>query len=398
MKIVHIEDFFHPEAGYQLNLLSKYQALRGHKVVIITAEIESCPDYLTSFFGKKNIDQKDNLFSKSYNVKIIRMPIWTFYSGRAIFKECIFDTVEDEKPDLLYIHNNTSYIGIRYTLKIGKVTYPIIFDCHMLEMASENRFSSLFTWFYRKFITPIIIKSDTKVLKVVNDNYLKKILDIPEHLTPLSPLATDREHFQFSKEERKNLREQHGISEDDFVITYTGKLYKSKGSDLLCEAIKDKIDVEGKKVFFLVVGKAPNDEFGKGVEQGLSNSENTIIRYPTQPYTELPKFYSMSDCAVFPKQCSMSFFDMQAIGLPVILEDIEINRKRIEYGNGLLFNPGDTQDLRRRIKQIASLNKKEFYAFRENALSYSKTHGSDYGKVVEDLDAILREEISQKVV
>lgn len=38
MKIVHVEDFFHPDAGYQINILPKYMAKMGHEVVVITSE------------------------------------------------------------------------------------------------------------------------------------------------------------------------------------------------------------------------------------------------------------------------------------------------------------------------------------------------------------------------
>ena len=55
MKIVNVEDFFHPDAGYQINILSKYHVALGHDVTIITAQMEKVPVTLTSFFGRENI-------------------------------------------------------------------------------------------------------------------------------------------------------------------------------------------------------------------------------------------------------------------------------------------------------------------------------------------------------
>ena len=52
MRFVHIEDFFHPNAGYQVNLLSKLQVKQGHEVIIITAELDKIPDHLISFLVK----------------------------------------------------------------------------------------------------------------------------------------------------------------------------------------------------------------------------------------------------------------------------------------------------------------------------------------------------------
>ena len=74
MKIVNIEDFFHPDAGYQINILSKYLASFGHEVIIITAETDKIPDELTAFFKRDNIEQLDKDYTEKYGVKIIRLP------------------------------------------------------------------------------------------------------------------------------------------------------------------------------------------------------------------------------------------------------------------------------------------------------------------------------------
>ena len=55
MKIVHIEDFFHPEAGYQINILPKYMVRAGHEVTIITSEADKAAKQLTGFFGTDGI-------------------------------------------------------------------------------------------------------------------------------------------------------------------------------------------------------------------------------------------------------------------------------------------------------------------------------------------------------
>lgn len=70
MNIVHIEDFFHPNAGYQTNILSKYQALQGDNVYIITSELDKMPDDLCKFFGDKNIEEDDNDFYKKIMLEL----------------------------------------------------------------------------------------------------------------------------------------------------------------------------------------------------------------------------------------------------------------------------------------------------------------------------------------
>ena len=75
MKIVHIEDFFHPDAGYQVNILSKFQTSNGHKVTIVTSIMDKIPLRLKSFFGYSDIDERDKEFTHRTKVNILRVPI-----------------------------------------------------------------------------------------------------------------------------------------------------------------------------------------------------------------------------------------------------------------------------------------------------------------------------------
>ena len=58
MKFLHVEDFFHPDAGYQLNLLARLQVKQGHRVIIIASELDKSPDFLKSFFGNNKYKGK----------------------------------------------------------------------------------------------------------------------------------------------------------------------------------------------------------------------------------------------------------------------------------------------------------------------------------------------------
>src|SRR5476649_576511 len=105
MKIVHIEDFFHPDAGYQVNLLSRLQVSDGHQVSVITAELKKNPAHLLEFFGASDIEGRDQRFRNETNVEIVRLPLLGFYSGRAIFSPVdLFAKVGSLRPDVVYVH------------------------------------------------------------------------------------------------------------------------------------------------------------------------------------------------------------------------------------------------------------------------------------------------------
>jgi glycosyltransferase involved in cell wall biosynthesis len=100
------------------------------------------------------------------------------------------------------------------------------------------------------------------------------------------------------------------------------------------------------------------------------SSKNEIKIQPTQKYTDLAKYYQMADLAVFPKQCSLSFFDVQACGLPVLLEANEINRTRVKNGNVMLFLPNNISDLRDKMYACINMGEAEFNSMKNNAIKY----------------------------
>ena len=122
----------------------------------------------------------------------------------------------------------------------------------------------------------------------------------------------------------------------------------------------------------MIVGKTGTDDYGSKVEAVFSQSENQVLRFPTQLYTDLPKFYQAADCAVFPRQCSLSFYDVQACGLPVIFEDNNINIDRAAHENAITFKSGDLQDLRNKIVEICNLPAEIFSEMKEKSIAFVK--------------------------
>ena len=105
MKIVHLEDFIHPDTGYQVNLLGRLQVRQGHDVEVVTGELEKIPSELTAFFGRDNVEARDTRFERETGVKIHRIPLFGFYSGRAIFKPIkLIRKILSLKPSVLFVH------------------------------------------------------------------------------------------------------------------------------------------------------------------------------------------------------------------------------------------------------------------------------------------------------
>lgn len=367
MHFVHVEDFFHPDAGYQLNLLSRLQVREGYKVTVITGEIDKFPNFVTSFFGKDNIEERDRNFEDATGVKIIRHPMYIYYSGRAIFKPGLHKLIKQQKPDVLFIHNEDTVTGIKLLWSYKRMNIPYVLDCHMLEMASENRFREYFRLFYRKFVTPVILKNDIPLIRVVDTDFVEKHYSIPLKKTHLLSFGTDSDFYKPDNDVKKRFRSILNIDINDFVVVYAGKLDESKGGKFLADAIEAKINLSDRNIKFIVIGNVPKDEYGLSVEDTFKNSQNSILRFPTQPYSNLAKYYQIADIAIFPRQCSMSYFEVQSCGLPVVLEKNEINLDRVSNKKGLIFSQNSIIEIRNAIEKFGNMEKPDFDVYVENS-------------------------------
>ena len=392
MRILHWEEMFHPTFGYQVNVLAKFQVKQGHEVIILSSEKVENHHLFSGFGNIDNIGHEDEIYSKKYGVTIIRLPIHKVISGRVIYKKGYIEKIEALKPDVIMCHYNDTLSAMNIMKKYNYINIPIVYDNHMLEMASKNPLRNLFRLYYKNFITPLIIKNKWTVIRTQDDNYVNKCLGIPESQTPFISFGTDTTLFYPDNKAKAAFRHEYGISKDEFVIVYTGKLDEAKDGKLLANAFIEKFNVN-KKTILIVVGNTKGDEYGNEVEELFSESNNRIIRFPTQRYTDLPKFYQAADLSVFPKQCSLSFYDAQACGLPVVSEDNNINVDRLKHNNGFTFKAGSVQDLRDKIMTCIEMKISEYEQMKENAYSFIKDN-YDYAIISEQYNDILLSEIN----
>lgn len=392
MKIVHFDQMFHPEFGDQINILPKLQVKLGHEVFIVTGKTDVPHPRFIGFADNSNMDEKDRKYTELTGVKILRIDIYKFVSGRAIYKKGYRKIIDDLNPDILFCHFNDTVVGMEYTLKSSRLNYPVVFDSHMLDIASENKFKKIFRIVYRLFITPIIVKNQLIVIRTQDDDYVNKELGIPSKLTPFLSFGSDTTLFYPSQLERENFRAEYNISSEDFVVLYTGKINKIKGLDLLLNVFNNEFKTV-KNIILVLVGGI-SEEYKLEFELNLNKSTNRIVLFNTQKYINLPKFYQMADLCVFPKQCSLSFYDAQACGLPVVAENIKINIDRLANENGKVYECKSVVDLKKVIEEFANMDSTELFNYRKNARRFIEEN-YDYMKITERYNEIIEDEIKK---
>lgn len=386
MKVINIVDCFHPDAGYENNVLSKYFVKHGYEYTILTTDLPEG----SGFFENTDLDNRDRAFTARTGVEVVRLHALGRLSSRAIWNYREFKNKIDElKPDVLFFCGNDTLIAMQYLFRIKRSKYAVVTDSHMLEMATKNKFAKLYRFVYKRFITQKIIKYKIPVIRLQNDSYVEKCLGIPLAQAPWISFGSDTLLFHPDAEAKRSFRAEHGISEDAFVVVYTGKLDEAKGGKLLAQAFRNRLQTK-RNIVLIVVGSTSGD-YGKEVEQIFSESENRVIRFPTQKYCDLAKFYQAADLSVFAKQCSLSFYDAQACGLPVLSEDNNINVDRCSHENGWNFKAGDVHDFRKMVEGVADLDATEYKKVSANAYRFITENYNYEDKAREYENIILRE-------
>lgn len=387
MKILHVDETFHPSYGYQVNPLAKFQQKQGHDVTIMTVDKDHLyPVYKEFGDDGATVLQEDAEYSEMTGVRIIRVPTIGYFLKRVVYSGKIYKMIDEIKPDVVFVHCVETLTGMRFLLR--KKEYPLMFDSHMLSMASGNPFAKQYEYLFKGIFARIIKKHRYYVIRTQDDDYVNSYLGIPKELTPFISFGTDTLLFKPSLEARNVFRTEHSISKDDFVIVYTGKLTDAKGGKLLAEAFQ-KPFASKRNVVLVIVGTPPDNEYGCNIQKLLDQAAVRVIMFPTQKYTELAKFYQMADLSVFPKQCSMSFYDAQACGLPVLSEDNNVNVDRCSHGNGSNFAAGDVESFRNHITKYANMPSIQIKQIRVAAEQFI-TGGYSYEKIADQYTEYLK--------
>lgn len=388
MKILHLDETFHPAYGYQANPLAKFQQKQGNEVLIAVPVKEYLyPVYKEFGDDGSGLEEQDKQYMESTGVKIIRVPAKGYIMGRLNYGKEIFEVVEHVNPDVLFVHCVETLTAMRFLWKRPK--YPMMFDSHMLSMASHNKLAKVYEIIYRNVFARIIKKNEFYVVKTQDDDYVNKHLGIPKELTPFVSFGTDTELFKPDNIAREEFRRKHGISKEEFVVIYTGKLTENKGGRLLAEAFRRQFSIP---IALICIGKPLDNDYGREVQKIFDNSENHIIFFPTQNYLNLAQFYQAADLSVFPKQCSMSFYDAQACGLPVLSEANNVNCERCSHQNGNNFIADSVDDFREKIIRFATMNELEYKKYRHNSRAFIE-NGYDYRDIARQYTDLLSKSI-----
>lgn len=335
------------------------------KLISITNEIEFFEEQLNGlleFLSKNGFESiavvpvATNL-NGAENAKTLTLNIT---QGISIFRDLesiwkLFRLFRKEKPLIVHTYNSKTGVVGMIAARLAKVPIRLhtMQGINLLDKKGFNRriYNTLEKWACA-CATKVYALSDGWKNFIVEHKFSKseKVDVIGEG----GIYGIDIDYYsqeRISGEEKKQLKDKLGLTDEDFVFLYVGALSPQKGIEELIMAFEDmKYTVLGKKpnVRLLLIGSTSSDikELSPKVRKILKEEKRIIkIDFPE----DLRPYFAIADCLVYPSHREgFPIIVMQAgaMGLVSIVADTNGSNEIIDQRiNGMIVPTGDVEEL-----------------------------------------------------
>ena len=164
-------------------------------------------------------------------------------------------------------------------------------------------------------------------------------------------LGVDTDYFNpVTKEEdfeqRRALRQSLGITENEILCIYTGKMTEAKNALIVAQAI-GRLRELGKPYSAIFIGNGTQ----RPIIETLPHCQVKDFMH----FSKLAAYYQAADIGVWPTNESTSMLDAAACGLPLVVSDGIVYRDHVD-GNGRVFRMNDLDAL---VATLAELEPEE---------------------------------------
>lgn len=357
MRIVHVIEYFQPQIGYQESFIAREQVRAGHDVHVVTSDrYYNRPDYDKTWKSVLGPRLVGTGFSEYDGIKIHRLDVLFEYSIRLWLKN-VWQKIESLEPELVIVHNSETPlpIGIAYLARIKGKNFKLIFDNHANSINSRHPLRKIYYAVYRLLVAPILSSVADRIIAIDPESkcFLTEDCGIDDELIAMVPLAADSNRFRFDREARKAIRQKLEFADNETVFIYGGKLEPRKGLDLMVDAL-NQLNDQAIKAKLLLVGNGA-DELLDNIRSQIRNlGLNHLVTFQgTVLNSDLYKYYSAADVAIWARTVSIGTMEAQACELPLIVANTILLSDRIKYNNGIAFEKENVDDLASKMMLLA---------------------------------------------
>lgn len=317
MKIGIFTDAYYPVTSgvvTSIRMVEKEMKKRGHQVYIF-APTKSEPTDNQNLYMLKSMPL---LVAKEYKNRIA-----TFYS-RNISKQ-----IKDIGLDIVHTQDEFS-LGLFGKIIARKYNIPFIHTYHTMwedylhyiipikggRHIYTKRFARNFSKNFSRKAECIIAPS------VKTEKYLRYRCKIKNKPIYVIPTGIDIEPFSrknFTEKQKLDLKKSLGISPEDKVILFIGRVAEEKSIDVILKSLPDVFKkIPNSK--FLVVGDGPNRNDLQQLAKSL-NIEGKVIFAGKQPWENIGLYYNLGDVFVnasMSETQGLTFIEAMASGVPIV--------------------------------------------------------------------------------
>ncbi|MBM4055125.1 MAG: glycosyltransferase family 4 protein [Planctomycetes bacterium] len=366
MRVLLANKFFYPKGGDAISFFSTAEVLRknGHEVAFF------------SMHSPQNIDSPDSRYFVSYvnmdgggMIDNIKMAGKILYSFEA--KNKLSELINTQHPDIAHLHNICHQISPSIIDTLKKHNIPVVMTMHDYKLTCAaytllvhgNVCEECSGGKYYKALTKKCIKN-SRLKSAVNvaEMYLHhKILHIYEKVD----IFISPSRFLIEKTKQMGFpgrfvylpnfadagKFEPFYTSDNKTIVYFGRLIKEKGIKVLIDAVK------GCNLRLKIIGDGPQRKEleDKVSREGISNIEFLGYKKSDALQNEIRNCMFTVVPSEWYENNPLSIIESFALGKPVIGAKIGGIPELIkERETGLLFEPGNSADLRKKIEFLLS--------------------------------------------
>lgn len=297
---------------------------------------------------------------------------WTGKENRGFYTSGVLEAFRVAKPDVIFLMEEPFSIFSLQLLQANRLTgtnAPIVF--FTWNNLSLERYDYRPSIFYRNVAKWTLPRMQAAL--TANSAGIDVLREFGfEAPIALAGYGVDTEKYRkVDPKELDLLRSKLGITADDFVIGYMGRMLHMKGLDLLLTAFEQQQHANT-NLKLLLVGSGPEEGaiLKSARERGLTDC---LIHVPSVPHSDVPLHLHLMDTLVLPsrrvgmwaEQFGRVLVEAMAAGKVVIGSSSGAIPEVI--GNaGFVFQENDAQSLSDQLARVISLDDKSRSAITSN--------------------------------
>ena len=306
------------------------------------------------------------------------------------------------------IHSHTEFgVGTFARIMAKQLDIPIVHTYHTMyedyihyitkgyfDGPSKKIVEYLTNFYCDKTVTELIVPTQ-KTYNLFKEKYEY------ERNIHIVPTGIEVERFYQENNDSKEtskIRKKLGLSKDDFILLFVGRLAAEKNVTFLIDNQVDLVK-ENPHCKLIIIGDGPDIDLFKKQARDL-HIENNVIFTGKIPWDQINKYYQIPNVFVTSSHTEtqgLTVLEAMAASIPVVaLDDAAFRDVVVHDLNGYLFK--DSQDYCKYIKKIMK-DKKLYNRLSRQARIQGESHSSKYyaEKILDVYYAALGSDANQNV-